>query len=172
VAQFAAADFGPDPNELPAPFDPRLDYEREGTSIAVQYGDGLSYRIRSGRGIHESVWLNAQEVVKATSTRGWNVPGVLKDSARHESAEMAYIVALRTRMTAATMVRFDADNLRAPGQLIPEAKGIAFMDERGTGLASVYDAIINRDSESFTQIQSEVRIVSNNAQSQTWGSSK
>lgn len=62
-----------------------------------------------------------------------------------------------SKLSPPTMVRFDPDALRKPAPLIPDTTGIAFADERGAGLAGVYDAIINRDVESFTQIQADIR---------------
>jgi predicted ATPase len=46
---------------------------------------------------------------------------------------------------------------RVPVQLIPDSHGIVFTDERGTGLAGVFDAIVNRDAEAFAEIQADVR---------------
>ena len=79
----------------------------------------------------------------------------------NDSGKSTALRALRTaaqeRATIATMVRFDPDSLRAPAPLLPEGRGICFADERGTGLSSVFDAIVNRDSDAFAQIQKNVR---------------
>jgi hypothetical protein len=63
----------------------------------------------------------------------------------------------RSRVTPATMVRFDPDTLREPGDLIPESYGVAFRSDRGDGLASVMDAIANRDTDAFVKIQNDAR---------------
>ena len=150
VAQFAAGVF-PDGNKTP--FDPMLG-ETFGVHISVRYPDGLAYAIRTeaGGALQESVFLKGEQIVRGGPSRSWNTPGLLRmDGA---SAE---VVSLRDRLTTATMTRFDPDSLRAPAPLIPEKRGIAFADERGAGLASVFDAIINRDTESFARIQDSVR---------------
>jgi hypothetical protein len=64
---------------------------------------------------------------------------------------------VKSNLTKPTLVRFDPDYLRAPAKLIPESNAIGFTDERGTGLSSVFDAIINRDPEAFARIQDQVR---------------
>ncbi|HLT35469.1 MAG TPA: hypothetical protein VK034_04265, partial [Enhygromyxa sp.] len=42
------------------------------------------------------------------------------------------------------LVRLDPDALRAPSQLIPEGQELGFLTDRGTGLAGLFDALINR----------------------------
>jgi predicted ATPase len=60
---------------------------------------------------------------------------------------------LREQLVPATLVRFDPDALREAAPLLPESEGIRFADERGQGLAAVYDAILNRDREAFQAIE-------------------
>lgn len=55
------------------------------------------------------------------------------------------------------LVRFDPDALREPGELIPDGKRLAFLDDRGNGLAGVYDAIRNRGDEVFLEISNTIR---------------
>lgn len=55
------------------------------------------------------------------------------------------------------VLRFDADSLRAPAPLIREGEPLAFADERGAGLASIFDVVLNRDLEHFQALQADVR---------------
>ena len=55
------------------------------------------------------------------------------------------------------MVRFDADSLRAPSELIPDGRSIQYRNERGEGLAGVFDAIRNRGDEAFAEIARATR---------------
>jgi ABC-type uncharacterized transport system ATPase subunit len=154
VAQFGRGAF-PDGNKTP--FDPMLGVA-DGVSIAARYPDGREYAIKTqgGGALHESVLFKGQAII--TEARpGWNHPSLLFRPTGAPDSVGPHLAALRGYSTLATMTRFDPDCLRAPAALIPEKRGIAFADERGTGLASVFDAIINRDTESFARIQESVR---------------
>ncbi len=139
------------PNNPWGTFDPRIDPKNGSTSIGLRYDDRLAYVIQFKEGSVEELVYDGEGVVAADGA-SWNESGMQKrkDASPH-------VISLRTRLTTATMVRFDPDSLRAPAELIPESRGIAFADERGTGLASVFDAILNRDSEAFAKIQADVR---------------
>jgi predicted ATPase len=64
---------------------------------------------------------------------------------------------LKEQLAPATLVRFDPDALRAPAPLLLDTEGVRFADERGTGLAAVYDAIQNRDRDAIRAIEERVR---------------
>jgi hypothetical protein len=165
AAQFAVGFFdqgAPGGNWLP--FDPMfVDMQQGGTDILLRYADGKSYRVlttelnKNASGVPrrvdvcERVRESEAELPPHGRPRLWHDRGIL-----HQPLEDGEFV-LKRRITTATMVRFDPDFLRQPGALIPDSQGIAFGDERGTGLASVFDAIVNRDPEAFAQIQSNVR---------------
>lgn len=51
------------------------------------------------------------------------------------------------------MLRLDPDELRKPGNLLPEDAPLWFGNDRGYGLASLYDAIFSRDPEQFFAVQ-------------------
>ncbi|HEY5955224.1 MAG TPA: AAA family ATPase [Polyangiaceae bacterium] len=161
VAQFAAGNFGVEPNTDPEPFDPMLEKGPNSNRIRIGFADGVAYGVESQKDIydvHEAVYFNSEEVAGDLSQRGWNVNGIVLGGVNvRGDVELAF--SLRDRITTATLVRFDPDRLRAPAQLIPEKKGVQFADERGTGLAGVFDAIINRDSDAFAQIQNNVRML-------------
>lgn len=55
------------------------------------------------------------------------------------------------------LLRLDADQLKAPSYLITEDQGIHFGNDRGGGLAGVYDAIRNRGDDSFSKVAQDVR---------------
>lgn len=158
AAQFAAGRFEGTPGSW-VPFDPMFDPKTPDAEVSLRFPDGLAYAIRNLDGTHElyeSLSVGQDEVARGSGARLWNQLGLLH---RNDVPEAAtdHVATVRTRITQATMVRFDPDSLRVPAPLIPESHGIAFADERGAGLASVFDAIINRDSESFARIQAGVR---------------
>jgi len=159
VAQFAAGVFRLDQKDNPEPFDPMLERGANSNRIKIAFSDGVAYGIESKKGIedvHEAIYFKGEDVAGDTSERSWNKKGIVLGGGNvRGNAELAF--SLRERITTATLVRFDPDSLRAPAELITEQKGIQFADERGEGLAGVFDAIINRDSEAFAQIQSNVR---------------
>ena len=55
------------------------------------------------------------------------------------------------------MLRLDADRLKQPSELIEDGKSIGFDNERGAGLAGVYDAIRNRGDDAFSRISDSIR---------------
>ena len=56
----------------------------------------------------------------------------------------------------ALLLRLDPDRLRQPSKLIPDGHPLRFFDDRGFGLAGVYDAIRNRGDDSFAEIAKDV----------------
>lgn len=55
------------------------------------------------------------------------------------------------------LIRLDPDALRAPSQLIPEGQELGFLTDRGTGLAGLFDALINRSDRPVDAITARVR---------------
>ncbi len=55
------------------------------------------------------------------------------------------------------MLRLDPDEMRKPGSLLAHDAQLWFGNERGSGLASLYDAIFSRDPDQFFELQTEVR---------------
>lgn len=171
AAQFGAGSFEDGDTKAPRPFDPMLDLavtRTDSTRIALRYEDTRAYVVQIGPGrvdefvLHGSVSVITQSKVP----RGWNSLGLLwsapAQATSPQTVELSSVLPgtvelLKERVAIATMVRFDPDSLRAPAPLLPEGRGICFADERGTGLSSVFDAIVNRDSDAFAQIQKNVR---------------
>ncbi len=56
----------------------------------------------------------------------------------------------------AFLMRLDADAMRRPAQLVPQGTPL-WLDERGGGLAGVYDAWMSRDLESFLEVRERFR---------------
>ncbi len=56
-----------------------------------------------------------------------------------------------------SLIRLDPDALRTPRALLQEGAPIRFEDERGLGLPAVYDAIQNRDIQSFLDLNAEIK---------------
>jgi len=56
----------------------------------------------------------------------------------------------------AQTLRLEPDALRAPHSLIPDSEPLRFVDERGTGLPALYDAILARDLRAYQAINAEL----------------
>jgi predicted ATPase len=55
------------------------------------------------------------------------------------------------------LIRLDPDALRDPSQLIPEGQELGFFTDRGTGLAGLFDALMNRSDRPVDAITERVR---------------
>jgi predicted ATPase len=55
------------------------------------------------------------------------------------------------------LLRLDPDDLRSPVPLIPRHAPLWFQSDRGRGLASLYDALLNRDRNAFIAIDTRFR---------------
>jgi predicted ATPase len=53
-------------------------------------------------------------------------------------------------------LRLEPDALRAPHALIPDGQPLRFLDERGTGLPSLYDALIVRNLPAYVAVSQEL----------------
>lgn len=58
---------------------------------------------------------------------------------------------------AVRFLRLDPDALRRPSSLIPDESSLRFADERGTGLAGLYDALLSRDRAAFIELENAFR---------------
>jgi energy-coupling factor transporter ATP-binding protein EcfA2 len=59
-------------------------------------------------------------------------------------------------LRGAQMLRLEPDALRQPHALIPDDQPLRFLDERGTGLSAVYDALTARNLQAFININNEL----------------
>jgi predicted ATPase len=162
ATQFAASEFTrAEAGEL-LPFTPILDDKTPGRAIRFEYDHGLGYAVGSAEGA--GLWDMALGKVRGVGA----VDGPRQSRALLGKAALFYaapdtlhsdqlLKTLRQHLTTSTLVRLDPDALRAPAPLIPRANRIRFEDDRGKGLASVYDAILNRDRKAFDAIEAAVR---------------
>jgi predicted ATPase len=63
---------------------------------------------------------------------------------------------LRNAIASTLLLRLDPDALRAPHSLIQDGQPLRFVDERGTGLPAIYDAIVVRDIQAFLQLNADL----------------
>jgi len=77
---------------------------------------------------------------------------LLKRKYAEISAEWGKILMQKPRM-----VRLDPDSLRMPGYLIPSSQQIEMKNEKGIGLASIYDALINKNINGFLTIREKTK---------------
>lgn len=64
---------------------------------------------------------------------------------------------LATLRGGTALIRLDPDALRDPSQLIPEGQELGFFNDRGTGLAGLFDALMNRSDRPVDAITERVR---------------
>ncbi len=148
VMQFAAGTF----QEGRRPFAPMLGRGNLSSTIRVSTEDSAYSVIGNDGAPVEEVLEGGNEAPLHNQLRAWNMLSALDgDEWRRRFG------ALAADLTPPTMVRFDPDSMRAASKLIPETAGIAFFDERGSGLAAVFDAIQNRDVGAFVAIENDVK---------------
>lgn len=140
------------------PFDPMIDLASSTTTFRLHVADGLAYQVRTDPMAIEQFVANGQMITDSNQRRGWNQIGMVQQFRQRppNATLQPYAAKLAAHISLPTMIRFDPDFLRAPAPLIPDSQGIALADERGAGLASVFDAIVNRDTAAFVKIQDEV----------------
>ena len=154
ATQFAVSEFTQNERGEFLPFTPFL---REGTvdgSITLTYGNSNAYRVH-----RESGKLLENALTDGSPMLSRGQPRLPVDESRlwtsqFVQTDFAFLLSqLKEQLAPATLVRFDPDALREAVPLLPESDGIRFADERGQGLAAVYDAILNRDREAFQNIE-------------------
>jgi hypothetical protein len=65
--------------------------------------------------------------------------------------------ALHRELSGALLVRFEPDRLRAATRLLSDREPVQFFDEKGEGLAAVYDAVVNRNVQAFLDVSNTVK---------------
>lgn len=106
--------------------------------------------------VDEEILVDGQRVL----TRRRRVRSRPDASALRQGAPASLDGAARFFMRRAQLLRLDPDALREPSPLIAGhlgSTGASFKDERGRGLAGVYDVILNQDVAGFLAIQERVR---------------
>lgn len=61
-----------------------------------------------------------------------------------------------TGLSMPTLMRLAPDALREPSSVIVDGQPTRFFDERGTGLASVYDALTHRNFAAFSRVRDQL----------------
>lgn len=65
--------------------------------------------------------------------------------------------ALRAAIQGVTVLRLDPDALRRPSALIPEGQPVRLLDDRGTGLPGVLDALQARSLDTISELNGRMR---------------
>lgn len=86
------------------------------------------------------------------SFRGWT-----EFAWAHDNFVVREDEALWDQLHGARLCQFDASALRSASGLIPESEFVSFFDERGLGLPGIYQALLGRDDEAFSQIRESAR---------------
>jgi ABC-type uncharacterized transport system ATPase subunit len=163
VGQFASDRFSVDEATGILPFDPMLGDKFSKTKLRVTLSVGASYALeKTEEGLGELVFdARGRQVLvarprKLTARGALHQPPTVQPNGGERRA-LEVLPVLRACFGVPHLLRLDPDALRSASPLLLEGKAIAFFDERGTGLASVLDAFINRNFEAYTQTQEAVR---------------
>ncbi len=138
------------------PFDPGLGGAESDFFIEVVWSS-LSYRVHGpilNAGalfdVAEEIWIDRNQ--NSQDRRLVARPSALSDASRSSPSPEAF----RFFQRGAHMFRLDPDALREPSPLILTNRP-TFQDDRGRGLAGVYDVILNQKVAGFLAIQEKVR---------------
>jgi predicted ATPase len=134
------------PNAKCEPFHPGL---HENAEIKIGFSNQLAYRlaILGNENIQESMSLPSGEV-NQIKRRIWEEP---KDTRQFLKSNLP-----KQMRGSPRLVRLDPDSLRQPGNLIPSSQTID-LQEKGIGLASVFDALMNRNIDGYISIRENMR---------------
>jgi predicted ATPase len=132
----------------------------EETRICIGYSDGLSYEVTSDEEDStrfQARYSRGEEYWRGV--RGWREPRQFLESVTPKSKpeDNKVVQSLWSRLSQATMIRFDPNALRKSTEQILSPKPIQFTEDTGFGLASVYQAINSRDVDTFVRIRDKVR---------------
>lgn len=161
AAQLAASHFeGPDKW---SPFEPFL-YTGAGSILTLHYPRSASYRLskfpeRVTKPGDRRTSIEVREQASVGANSAQEVSRSPVNLAAFHGEETTAAEALKALVTLPTMVRFDPDALRTPAAQILAGSPVAFEDETGRGLASVYQAINSRQVDTFVEIRNKVRIL-------------
>jgi energy-coupling factor transporter ATP-binding protein EcfA2 len=152
ATQFAVSEFTKNDRNEFLPFTPLVNESSNGAVIGLASDD--EYRLMCEEGaLFEAVLHGGATLPPGRHPRLWLGKSRLWDSSHAKQDPLRRLSKLKAQIAPATLVRFDPDALREAAPLLPESEGIRFADERGQGLAAVYDAILNRDREAFQGIE-------------------
>jgi predicted ATPase len=158
VVQFAAGKFGFGTNGDPLPFDPLLTQIRplrvdsSQTPMLMCGSDAGTYGIRI---LPDS---NTEEFIRDVGN-----PLVNSNAASRSLTRESIILdgkdllsrKIKQVFSGARLLRLDPDAMLAPSKLIDEP--LDFLNDRGAGLAGVYQAILGRGDDAGLEIRSQIR---------------
>lgn len=152
LLQFASGTFSKVDGEWKEPFAPCISGV-DGLELEVSFADETGYRIMSRPGGDPDVpvieaGFRPQGSDFGRGARCPGRPGFVPTSKPTNP--------LRPLLKGSRLIRLDPDALRRPSALIPEDRAPHLDSDRGAGLAGVYDAIVNRDVETFLGIQGKL----------------
>jgi predicted ATPase len=152
ATQFATGEFTKNDTGEFLPFTPLVNEASDGAIIGLAPDD--EYRLMCADGALFEVALHGgHSLLTEHQPRPLLGKSFLWASKYAHPDPLRRLPKLKTQLAPATLLRFDPDALREAVPLLPESEGIRFVDERGKGLAAVYDAILNRDREAFQDIE-------------------
>lgn len=129
------------------PFDPGFGPPPwHGAKLTATSSGGV-YQLVAKHAIQETVSVGPGTVASLVASSGLGAP---LDSERSDNPPK--IAKAMESFGTATLVRLDADALRRPSALIPDATAKQFTDERGAGLPGIYQAIQGLGDDSFSTI--------------------
>jgi predicted ATPase len=141
------------------PFTPILSDSTHGAFIGLMLESSLEYQVENEEGkLLEFATLHGERnLLSERQPRPMFGKSSLWTSANAYKDPLRRLSQLKEQLASSTLVRFDPDALREAAPLLLDTEGIRFADERGTGLAAVYDAIQNRDRQAIVAIEERVR---------------
>jgi energy-coupling factor transporter ATP-binding protein EcfA2 len=155
ATQFASGAFAKNDHGEILPFSPLVSESTDGAVIGLALDD--EYRLMCEDGALVEVALHGGVTLPpGRKPRPWLGKSLLWNSQQAQQDPLRRLAKLKEQLPLATLVRFDPDALRAAAPLLLDTEGVRFGDERGTGLAAVYDAIQN-DREAIQAIEERVR---------------
>jgi ABC-type uncharacterized transport system ATPase subunit len=158
ATQFATKGFTQDEKGEFLPFAPLLPDASGGGSITLAYGTSVAYLLlRESGKLFENALLHGAPMLSRGQPRPLIGESMVWTSPLAQSDHHPFLSNQKEQLAPATLVRFDPDALRAAAPLLLDTEGVRFADERGTGLAAVYDAIQNRDRDAIRAIEERAR---------------
>lgn len=123
-----------------------------GAFLGIKPTEHSEYRIwKSLPGYEEELWIGGKQY-KVVSHKEVDEPKIYLGAEEPPERVPDRWVPIGVRL-----VRLDPDAMRAASPLIPDTEPVFFADERGTGLASVFDALRNRSDDDIRSVSDKVR---------------
>jgi predicted ATPase len=112
---------------------------------------GKSTILRAVQTAHATCWIhNTTWVTQRGRAQGSTYPAVITATGWINNPDVVAVAGANT-------LRLDPDEFRIPVPLIPKNKSLWFDNERGRGLAALYDALLSRNRNAFIAIDERFR---------------